>query len=261
MNSTDMYPGHSSFIWPLWPRSWVFVYELSGSRFESSCSHLNFRFCAWFEQGILDIQATIECGFTLKRIRGMTKTYSKKNRTGKYSEYLNHLASLAIWLIVCLRTKWFWVRDQLQSMIFIFLLYVILNAYYINNFWLESMFSYFQSSSESESFETRISCSYLLEFHGSLRNIVYNFASLLAKCRMWYSWARRVLIFIDIKEKRFSQLNKIIRQGKIDKELSIKRIRHPFDHLSLCQLNFAQWSKLLDVLYIFDCFQTRKYDD
>ena len=102
------------------------------------------------------------------------------------------------------------------------------------------MFSYFQSSSESENFETRILCSYLLEFHGSLRNIVHIFASLLAKCRIWYSWARRVLIFIDIKEKRFSQLNKIVRPGKIDKELSIKRIRHPFDHLSLCQLNFAQ---------------------
>ena len=30
----------------------MFVYELSGSGFESSCSHLNFRFCACFEQGV-----------------------------------------------------------------------------------------------------------------------------------------------------------------------------------------------------------------
>ena len=30
----------------------MFVYELSGSGFESSCSHLNFRFRACFEQGV-----------------------------------------------------------------------------------------------------------------------------------------------------------------------------------------------------------------
>ena len=33
----------------------------------------------------LDIQTTIECGFTLKRVRDMTKTYSKMHRTDKYS--------------------------------------------------------------------------------------------------------------------------------------------------------------------------------
>ena len=31
---------------------WVFVYELSGSGFESSCSHLNFRFRNCFEEGV-----------------------------------------------------------------------------------------------------------------------------------------------------------------------------------------------------------------
>ena len=35
----------------------------------------------------LDIQATIECGFTLKRVRDMTKTYSQMHRTDKYSEH------------------------------------------------------------------------------------------------------------------------------------------------------------------------------
>ena len=38
---------------PVWPNGWVFVYELNGSGFESSCSHLIFRFRACFEQGIL----------------------------------------------------------------------------------------------------------------------------------------------------------------------------------------------------------------
>ena len=36
----------------LWPNGWLFVYELSGSGFESSCSHLNFRFRAYFEQRV-----------------------------------------------------------------------------------------------------------------------------------------------------------------------------------------------------------------
>ena len=31
---------------------WVTVYEVSGSGFEFSCTHLNFRFCACFEQGV-----------------------------------------------------------------------------------------------------------------------------------------------------------------------------------------------------------------
>ena len=31
---------------------WVFVYELSGCGFESSCRHLNFRFRGCFEQGV-----------------------------------------------------------------------------------------------------------------------------------------------------------------------------------------------------------------
>ena len=34
----------------------------------------------------LDIQATRECGFTLKRVRDMIKTYSHMQSTDKYSE-------------------------------------------------------------------------------------------------------------------------------------------------------------------------------
>ena len=37
---------------PVWPNGWVHVYEQRGSGFESSCSHLNFRFHACFEQGV-----------------------------------------------------------------------------------------------------------------------------------------------------------------------------------------------------------------
>ena len=35
----------------------------------------------------LDIQATIDCEFTLKRVRDMIKTYNQMHRTDKYSQH------------------------------------------------------------------------------------------------------------------------------------------------------------------------------
>ena len=52
MDREDKYSQHSSIIWSLWSNGCVFVYELSGSGFESSCSHLNFRFSTCFEKGV-----------------------------------------------------------------------------------------------------------------------------------------------------------------------------------------------------------------
>ena len=43
---------NSSLDWPIWRNDWVFVYELNSCGFESRCSHVNFRFCACFEQGV-----------------------------------------------------------------------------------------------------------------------------------------------------------------------------------------------------------------
>ena len=54
MYRKDKYSRHSSIIWPVWLNGWVFVYEVSDCGFQSCCSHLNFRFCVWF-----DIQADI----------------------------------------------------------------------------------------------------------------------------------------------------------------------------------------------------------
>ena len=87
MHRTDKYSQHSSIIWPVWLNGWVLVYELNGCGFETRCSHLNFRFRACFEQGVPWIQATIECGFTLKRVRDMIRTYSQMHRTEKYSQH------------------------------------------------------------------------------------------------------------------------------------------------------------------------------
>ena len=52
MHRTDKYWQQSSIIWPVWLKGGVFVFELSGCGFESSCSHLNFRFHACLEQGV-----------------------------------------------------------------------------------------------------------------------------------------------------------------------------------------------------------------
>ena len=60
----------------------------------------------------LNIQATVECKFTLKCARGMIRTYCKNILTTQ----LNHLASLSKWLSVHLRTIWLWVQILLQSL-------------------------------------------------------------------------------------------------------------------------------------------------
>ena len=66
----------------------------------------------------LDIQATIECEFTLKRIRDMIRTHSQIHRIDKYSQDSStHCTSLAKWLSVFVRPKWLWVRVSLQSLI------------------------------------------------------------------------------------------------------------------------------------------------
>ena len=40
------------YVWCIWLHFTVFIYELHGCRFEPTCSHLNFRFCTCFKQGV-----------------------------------------------------------------------------------------------------------------------------------------------------------------------------------------------------------------
>ena len=51
--------------------------EVTATGLKTSCSYFTFRFRACFEKEFLDIQATIECGFTLKHVRDMTRRYSQ----------------------------------------------------------------------------------------------------------------------------------------------------------------------------------------
>ena len=71
--------------------------------------------CLFRARSPLTFRHTIECRFTLKLVRDMIITYSQMYGTDKYSQQLNHLASLAKWLSVRLRTKWLWVRIPLLS--------------------------------------------------------------------------------------------------------------------------------------------------
>ena len=62
------------------------VEPTSGCGFDFSCSHLTSDFAAVSGQEFLDVQAALECGFTLKCVRDMLSTYSQMNRTDKYSQ-------------------------------------------------------------------------------------------------------------------------------------------------------------------------------
>ena len=81
VHRTDRYSQYSSTYWPIRPNGLVLVYELRDSGLESSCSHLIFGYCIYFEQRILDIQGTIESGFNLKRVLNIIKTYNQMHRT------------------------------------------------------------------------------------------------------------------------------------------------------------------------------------
>ena len=55
----------------------VFIYKLSGCGFKSRCCHLNFRYRTCLSNEFLEIQAVIECRFTLKRGLDMIKLRKK----------------------------------------------------------------------------------------------------------------------------------------------------------------------------------------
>ena len=119
MHHTDKYSQHSSIIWPVWLNGWVFVYELSGCGFKSSCNHLNFRFCACFKQGVPRHSGNHRVWIHYE----MHMCHDKNIQSNTLHRYvlttqLNYLACLAKWLSVCLWTKWLWIRVQLQSLKF-----------------------------------------------------------------------------------------------------------------------------------------------
>ena len=80
MHHIDKYSQHSSIISPVWLNGWVLVYKLNSCGFKSHCSHLDFRYHASSKE-FLDIEATIECKFTLKYECDMIRIYSRCTAT------------------------------------------------------------------------------------------------------------------------------------------------------------------------------------
>ena len=99
----------------------MLLYELSGCRFESCCSHLNVRFSDCFEQAVAWLSGNYRVS-----IRSKTRTWHNKNiqwrapNTLLLTTQLYHLASLTKWLSVRLRTKWLWVWNYCSYLNFSF---------------------------------------------------------------------------------------------------------------------------------------------
>ena len=87
MHRTDKYSQHSliNHLASL-ANGLAFVYELSGCGFEFSWSHVNFRYHAFFDQGVSCHSGNYRCGFTPKRILDMI-TYNQMHRTDNYSQH------------------------------------------------------------------------------------------------------------------------------------------------------------------------------
>ena len=113
MYHTDSYSEHSSIILPCWPNGGMFIYELSSSGFQSSCSHWTFRLWAYFGQVV-----PWHLGNYRVWIHSETSTWQEHTfkRTVQVSPQNTAETMLAKWLSVRLRAKWFWVRVQLQSL-------------------------------------------------------------------------------------------------------------------------------------------------
>ena len=90
------------FKWQQLDWNWAFVYKVRGCGFKSSCSQLNFRFCACFEQGL-----SWHSGNYRVWIHSETRTWHDKNIQSNapciyvLTTQLNHLAFwLNVWVFV-----------------------------------------------------------------------------------------------------------------------------------------------------------------
>ena len=117
MHGTDRYPDQPSIIWAVGPNGWESLCKRSGSGLKSCCSHVTVRFHTCFEQGI-----PWHSGNYRLWIQSERRSWHQKNMQSDapYRYVLrkqpSHLGVFAKCLSVGLRTKWFLVRVQLQSL-------------------------------------------------------------------------------------------------------------------------------------------------
>ena len=87
-------------IWPNWLNDWAVFWVLTCTVHLTvfSC-HVKYAFVMTdlapdSSKEFLDIQAIIECGFTLKRVRDMERTYSQMHRADAYTEHSSIICSV-----------------------------------------------------------------------------------------------------------------------------------------------------------------------
>ena len=110
IHCTDKYSQHCSNVWPFSLICWVFIYELSACEFKPTCSHLNSRFRACFEEGVYcHLVSYIGCILTKTRTWNDKKIQSNAPYRQVLTIQPNHLARFGKSLSLHLWTKWLWV--------------------------------------------------------------------------------------------------------------------------------------------------------
>ena len=99
---TEKFSQQCSIIWPVLVIGLLFVYKLSGRRFNSNCSHLNFRLRACFEQWIPQHSGNFRVWIYSKCVCDMIITYSQMHRTDKFSQHSSSIWSAGLngWLFI-----------------------------------------------------------------------------------------------------------------------------------------------------------------
>ena len=85
-------------IWLLLIVIFFLLVGYRSSPVESHCSHLISDIAPDLSKVFLDIQATIDCRFTLKYVRDMIRTYNQMHRTDKYLQHSS--INWSVWLNV-----------------------------------------------------------------------------------------------------------------------------------------------------------------
>ena len=130
IHRTDKWSQHSSIIWPVWLNGSVFVYKLSGCRFESRYCHSKTSDIAPVSsKELLDIQATRECRFTLKRVRYKIITQIHRLFSLHELRLVSRFSNQEIFLL-CNIKKQFPKTQKSQNLIFYLIKIIVI---YCNN--------------------------------------------------------------------------------------------------------------------------------
>ena len=133
MHSTDKHSQHSSLIWPVWLNGWVFSYELRGCEFESSCSHLNFKFHTFFKQGVPWHSGNYRVWIHSETCMWHDKNIQSMHHTDKYSQTssINWPVWLNGWVFIYKLSDWGFESSCSHLWFYLYYLNYFLNIHQI----------------------------------------------------------------------------------------------------------------------------------